>query len=298
MEDLSARARILIEALPYIRRFHNATIVIKYGGAAMIDADMKAAVLQDIVLLRYVGMRPVLVHGGGPEVSALMRRLGKEPEFVRGLRVTDAETMEIAEMVLGGRLNKDLVDGLQRAGGQAVGLSGKDNRTILARKLDTHEGQPIDLGFVGEIVQLKVDLINLLCDNGYIPVLSSVGVGEDGTSYNINADTLAGRLAAELRADKFIMLTDVRGILKDHRDETSLVSRVTAATAREMIAAGAIAGGMIPKIEGCLEASEGGVERVHIIDGRLSHALLMEIFTDSGIGTLIARDEASLNALG
>lgn len=294
MEELSTRARTLIEALPYIRRFHDAIIVIKYGGAAMIDEDLKAAVLQDIVLLRYVGMKPVLVHGGGPEVSALMRRLGKEPEFVRGLRVTDAETMEIAEMVLGGRLNKHLVDGLQRAGGRAVGLSGKDDRTILARKLETHEGQPIDLGFVGEIERLNPELILLLVNHGYIPVLSSVGVGEDGTSYNINADTLAGRLAADLYADKFVMLTDVRGICSVAKDDSTLINRVTAAQAKEMIADGTIAGGMIPKVEGCLEASDGGVDRVHIIDGRIPHALLMEILTDEGIGTLIARSEADL----
>ncbi len=294
MEELSARAQVLVEALPYIRRFHDAIIVIKYGGAAMVDEGLKSAVLQDIVLLRYVGMRPVLVHGGGPEVSALMKRLGKEPEFVQGLRVTDAETMEIAEMVLGGRLNKHLVDGLQRAGGRAVGLSGKDGRTILARKLETHGGLRVDLGFVGEITALDPSLIRLLLENGYIPVLSSVAVGEDGTSYNINADTLAGRLAAELSAAKFVMLTDVRGLLRDPKDDASLVARLTASTAREMIAAGAVGGGMIPKIEACLEASFGGVERVHIIDGRIPHSLLMEIFTDQGIGTLIARDEASL----
>lgn len=294
MEELSARAQVLVEALPYIRRFHDAIIVIKYGGAAMIDEGLKSAVLQDIVLLRYVGMRPVLVHGGGPEVSALMKRLGKEPEFVQGLRVTDAETMEIAEMVLGGRLNKHLVDGLQRAGGRAVGLSGKDSRTILARKLETHGGLRVDLGFVGEIIALDPSLIRLLLENGYIPVLSSVGVGEDGTSYNINADTLAGRLAAELAAAKFVMLTDVRGLLRDPKDDGSLVARLTASTAREMIAAGAVGGGMIPKIDACLEASFGGVERVHIIDGRIPHSLLMEIFTDQGIGTLIARDEACL----
>lgn len=294
MDKLTARARTLIEALPYIRRFHNALVVIKYGGAAMIDEDLKAAVLQDVVLLRYVGMRPVLVHGGGPEVSALMKRLGKEPEFVQGLRVTDAETMEIAEMVLGGRLNKHLVDGLQRAGGRAVGLSGKDDRTILARKLETHQGQTIDLGFVGEIKAIRPELIHLLVDSGFIPVLSSVGVDEEGISYNINADTLAGRLAAELQADKFILLTDVRGLLEDPRDEATLIGRLTAAQAREMIAAGSIAGGMIPKLEACLEACQGGVERVHIIDGRLPHALLMEVFTDDGIGTLIARDESCL----
>jgi len=294
MEELAARAQVLIEALPYIRRFHNAVVVIKYGGAAMVDDYLKAAVLQDVVLLRYVGMRPVVVHGGGPEVSALMRRLGKEPAFVKGLRVTDAETMEIAEMVLGGRTNKHLVDGLQRAGGRAVGLSGKDDQMILARKLETHDGEAVDLGFVGDIVRLKTDLIFNLLDAGYIPVLSSVGVGEDGTSYNINADTLAGRLAAELQASKFIMLTDVRGILTDPKDETTLISRITAKDATELIGQGTIGGGMIPKVQACLEATSGGVDRVHIVDGRLPHALLMEIFTDRGIGTMIARSAECL----
>ena len=287
MDELTARARTLVEALPYIRRFHNATVVIKYGGAAMVDAEMKASVLQDIVLLHYVGMRPVLVHGGGPEVSALMKRLGKQPEFVRGLRVTDAETMEIAEMVLAGRINKDLADGLQQAGGRAVGLSGKDDRTVIARKLETWEGEPIDLGFVGEIEEIRPELIRMLVESGFIPVLSSIGVGSDGTSYNINADTLAGRLAAVLGAEKFIMLTDVRGILSDPKDEESLIHRVTAGDARDMIASGAIGGGMIPKVQACLEASFGGVPGVHILAGRLPHALLMEIFTNEGIGTLI-----------
>ena len=294
MEELAARAQILIEALPYIRRFHDAVVVIKYGGAAMVDDQLKAAVLQDVVLLRYVGMRPVVVHGGGPEVSGMMRRLGKEPEFVKGLRVTDAETMEVAEMVLGGRTNKHLVDGLQRAGGRAVGLSGKDDHMVLARKLETHDGEAVDLGYVGDIVRIDTKLLNDLLDGGFIPVLCSIGVGEDGTSYNINADTLAGRLAAELQATKFIMLTDVRGILTDPSDDSTLVSRVVARQATEMIADGVIAGGMIPKVQACLEATNGGVDRVHIVDGRLPHALLMEIFTDRGIGTMIARSAECL----
>jgi len=292
MDDLGARAQVLIEALPYIRKFQDAIVVVKYGGAAMVDEDMKRSVLQDIVLLRFVGIKPVLVHGGGPEVSALMRRLGKEPEFRGGLRVTDQETMDIAEMVLGGRLNKDLVDGLQMAGGRAVGLSGKDDRTILARKMEEHEGHPIDLGFVGDIVAINPALITLLVDNGYIPVLSSVGVGEDGTSYNINADHLAGRLAAKLGADKFIMLTDVPGLLDDPKDPTTLVHRLTAAEVRQRIEDGRITGGMIPKLEGCLMASDGGVKRVHIIDGRLAHSMLMEVFTDHGVGTLVTRRPA------
>lgn len=294
MDELRGRAQILVEALPYIQRFHDAVVVVKYGGAAMVDEGLKEAVLQDLVLLRYVGMRPVLVHGGGPEVSDMMRRVGLEPKFVGGLRVTDAETMEIAEMVLGGRLNKNLVDGLQRAGGRAVGLSGKDDRTILARRLATHEGKPVDLGFVGEIVAVNPDLLLLLVSHGYIPVISSVGVDEEGTSYNLNADHLAGRLAAELDAAKFVLLTDVRGLLRDAGDPTSLVSRLTADEARELLAAGRVEGGMIPKLEGCLQAADGGVPRVHIVDGRLPHALLMEIFTDRGIGTLIARTAEDL----
>ncbi len=289
MEETALRAQILVEALPYIRAFADTTVVIKYGGAAMIDPEMKRAVLQDLVLLRYVGIKPVLVHGGGPEVSALMRRLGREPEFRGGLRVTDAETMEVAEMVLGGRVNKDLVDGLQRAGGRVVGLSGKDDRTILARKMVEHDGQPVDLGFVGEIVSINPDLIAMLVESGYIPVLSSVGVGEDGASYNINADHLAGRLAAELQAAKFIALTDVPGLLEDPSDESTLIRRLSAREVRARIADGRISGGMIPKLEGCLMASDGGVERVHILDGRLPHAMIMELFTDTGVGTLIQR---------
>ena len=240
MEETALRAQILVEALPYIRAFADTTVVIKYGGAAMIDPEMKRAVLQDLVLLRYVGIKPVLVHGGGPEVSALMCRLGREPEFRGGLRVTDAETMEVAEMVLGGRVNKDLVDGLQRAGGRAVGLSGKDDRTILARKMVEHDGQPVDLGFVGEIVSINPDLIAMLVESGYIPVLSSVGVGEDGASYNINADHLAGRLAAELQAAKFIALTDVPGLLEDPSDESTLIRRLSAREVRARIADGRI----------------------------------------------------------
>lgn len=294
MDELRGRAQVLVEALPYIQRFAGAVVVVKYGGAAMIDETLKAAVLQDLVLLRFVGLRPVLVHGGGPEVTALMRRLGKEPAFVRGLRVTDAETMEIAEMVLGGRLNKHLVDGLQRAGGRAVGLSGKDDRTILAHRLDTHDGEAIDLGFVGEIVAVRPQLIHLLVDHGFIPVLSSVGVDEHGTSYNINADHLAGRLAAELGAEKLIVLTDERGLLDDPSDESTLIGRLTADEAAAMLASGRLQGGIVPKLEGCLAAARGGVPRVHIIDGRIPHALLMEIFTDRGIGTLIARDAAAM----
>ncbi|MBI2302280.1 MAG: acetylglutamate kinase [Armatimonadetes bacterium] len=294
MDELMARAQILIEALPYIQEFHDALVVVKYGGAAMVDAELKAAALQDLVLLRYVGMRPVLVHGGGPEVSGLLKRLGKTSEFVRGLGVTVAETMEAAEMVLAGRVNKGLVNDIQRAGGRAVGLSGKDDGLVLCRRLDTYEGEPIDLGYVGEIERINPAVVDLLVHHGIIPVISSIGVGEDGTSYNINADTLAGRLAAELQARKFILMTDVPGICTDPNDPATLVSRLTAAQAREMLESGAVSGGMIPKVLGCIEAAEAGVERVHIIDGRVPHGLLIEIMTNRGVGTLIARDEAAL----
>jgi acetylglutamate kinase len=278
------RASVLIEALPYLRNFYGKTLVIKYGGNAMIDEGLKEQVMQDVTLLHYVGIRPILVHGGGPEISSLMRQMGHEPTFVGGLRVTDAATMEIVEMALTGKTNKGIVALLNKQGTRAVGLSGKDANLIVARKMESAQG---DLGFVGEITQVNVGLLNLLADNGYVPVISSVAIGEDGESYNVNADHAAGAIAAEVKAAKLIVLTDVEGLYRDFSDKGSLISEMSAHQAREMVASGAAEKGMIPKLEACVTALEGGVERAHLIDGRQSHAILIEVFTDTGIGTMI-----------
>lgn len=288
MEESLAKAKVLVEALPYIREFYGKTIVIKYGGNAMIRDDLKNKVLLDVVLMKYVGMNPVLVHGGGPAVSAMMKRVGKEPEFVNGLRVTDSETMEIAEMVLAGKMNKDIVALLNKNGGKAVGLSGKDGNLILTSKKNVPDG---DLGFVGEIEKINPEVVQVLIEKGYIPVICSVGVGSEAESYNINADHVAGELAATLRADKLIMLTDVQGIFKDFSDPDSLISTLPIKKAEKMIESGGIVGGMIPKIEACIKALEGGVAKAHIIDGRMEHSLLLEIFTVKGIGTEVVREE-------
>jgi acetylglutamate kinase len=278
------RAQVLIEALPYIRRYSGKTFVIKYGGAAMVDDELKQTVMQDIVLMHYVGLCPVLVHGGGPEITEAMRRSGKEPTFINGLRFTDEETVEIVEMVLAGKTNKGIVSLIQRHGGKAVGLSGKDGDLFVAQKMLV---KGVDLGYVGEITAVNTELLQILAREGYIPVISSVAVGPEGETLNINADHVAGRLAGELHAEKLILLTDVRGILQDVNDPTSLLSALDAATARRLIETGKVEKGMIPKVEACLMALEGRVPRTHIIDGRVPHALLTEIFTDTGVGTMI-----------
>lgn len=281
--DADTQAQVLIQALPYLREFSGKTIVIKYGGNAMIDEDLKRAVMSDLVLMRYVGVNPILVHGGGPEVSDAMRRMGKEPTFVDGLRVTDAETMEIVEMVLAGKTNKSIVSHLNRQGGHAVGLSGKDADLLVAVK-ETHHG---DIGFVGQISAVNPAIIHTLVKDGYIPVISSVAVGADGASYNLNADTAAGALAVALEAEKLILLTDVEGLYRDFSDKSSLISEMSTVDARDLLRSGAIEKGMIPKLEACVNSVEDGVPRAHIIDGRRPHALLIEVFTDSGIGTMI-----------
>ena len=280
----SERAQILVEALPYLRRWHGKTVVVKYGGAAMTDESLKHQVMQDIVLMHYVGLNPILVHGGGPEVSEAMKRMGKEPVFVRGLRVTDEETVEIVEMVLAGKTNKGIVSLIQQHGGNAVGLSGKDGCLFVAQKMETDGA---DLGFVGEVVKFNPHLLETLIAGGYIPVICSVAVGAQGETYNINADHIAGRLAAEVRAEKLVLLTDIRGILADVNDPASLLSEITADQARDLIATGKVDRGMIPKVEACLMALDGGVPRTHILDGRAPHSLLTELFTDSGVGTMI-----------
>lgn len=285
MEKAIEQAKILVQALPYIRRYSGKTIVIKYGGNAMINPELKEAVMRDIVLMRYVGMQPVLVHGGGPDISEMMKKLGKKPSFVDGLRVTDEETMEIVEMVLAGKTNKGIVSLINRQGGKAVGLSGKDGDLFVAEKMVSEAG---DLGFVGDVVEINTDLIQTLIREGYIPVISSVAVGRDGRSYNINADHAAGKLAAALVASKLIVLTDVLGIYRDFKDKSSLISQLTVKQAHGLIRSGAVDAGMIPKVEACVMARDGGVERAHIIDGTIPHALLIEVFTDKGIGTMIA----------
>ncbi len=276
-------AETLIQALPYIQQYAGKTVVVKYGGNAMLDDTLKAAVMQDIVLMHTVGIKPLLVHGGGPEISDAMQRMGKTPEFVGGLRVTDAETMEIVEMVLTGKTNKGIVSHLSRQGALAVGLSGKDGNLIVAER-ETTKG---DIGFVGRVVAVNPALIHTLTAAGYIPVISSVAIGHDGASYNVNADTVAGELAAALGASKLVMMTDVDGIYQDFADKDSLISQMTVKDARQLLTDGAAERGMIPKLEACVTALTGGVPRAHIVDGRLPHALLIEMFTDEGIGTMI-----------
>lgn len=277
------QAEVLIQALPYIKQYAGKTIVVKYGGAAMLDEALKAAVMQDIVLMRYVGINPIVVHGGGPEISEAMQRMGKEPQFVGGLRVTDAETMEIVEMVLAGKTNKGIVAHLNQQGAMAVGLSGKDGNLIVAER-ETTKG---DIGFVGRVTQINPALLHTLASAGYIPVISTVAIGAGGESYNVNADTVAGELAAALGAVRLVMMTDVEGIYQDFADKDSLIKEMTAKDARQLITDGHVDKGMIPKVDACIIAINGGVGKATIIDGRQPHSLLMELFTDAGIGTMI-----------
>ena len=286
MEALVRRAETLIEALPYIRAFQGKTLVIKYGGAAMEQADLKEQFAQDVLLLRLVGIRPVIVHGGGPQIGALMKRLGKEPRFVGGMRVTDEETMEIVEMVLVGKINKEIVGLINLHGGRAVGLSGKDGGLIRAHKRlhRTPDGQSADIGLVGEVDAVNPEPIRVLEDNGFIPVIAPVGVGSAGETYNINADLVAGDVAAALHAEKLIHLTDVQGI---NGEDGRHVSTLTKRDAERLIKAGVIDGGMLPKVESALRALGGGAQKAHIIDGRVPHAILLEVLTVEGIGTEI-----------
>jgi len=281
--SINNSAEVLIQALPYIREFAGKTIVVKYGGNAMVNDVLKSAVMQDIVLMRYVGINPILVHGGGPEISEAMSRMGKEPHFVGGLRVTDAETMEIVEMVLAGKTNKGIVSHLNQQGALAVGLSGKDANLIVAER-ETTKG---DIGFVGRVKQINPEIIHTLTASGYIPVISSVAIGSSGESYNVNADTVAGKLAGALDAVKLIMMTDVDGIYRDFADKDTLITEMTTSDARQLVLDGHVDKGMIPKVDACVDAVTHGVGRAHIIDGRLLHALLIEVFTDTGIGTMI-----------
>ncbi|NJO80281.1 MAG: acetylglutamate kinase [Cyanobacteria bacterium RM1_2_2] len=280
----ATRVRVLSEALPYIQQFAGRTIVVKYGGAAMKDAHLKETVIRDIVFLACVGLRPVVVHGGGPEINSWLDKLGIEPQFKNGLRVTDAATMDVVEMVLVGRVNKELVALINQAGGKAVGLCGKDGNLIRARP----QGD-LGIGFVGEVMATDVKLLESLVQNGYIPIVSSVAADETGQAYNINADTVAGELAAALGAEKMILMTDTAGILRDFQDPSTLIAKVDIQQARELIETGVVGGGMIPKVNCCVRSLAQGVKAAHIIDGRIPHALLLEIFTDAGIGSMIVR---------
>jgi acetylglutamate kinase len=284
--EAALKARVLAEALPYIQRFHGKTIVIKYGGNAMTDEELKSSFAHDVVLLKLVGMNPVVVHGGGPQIEQLLERLGKKAEFIQGMRVTDAETMDIVEMVLGGQVNKEVVELINQSGGKAVGLTGQDGAFIHARKmtLASRENGRVDLGQVGEIESIDPAVIEALEAGGFIPVVAPIGTGRDGTTYNINADLVAGRLAEVLRAEKLVVLTNTPGVLdKDGK----LLTGLTPKKIDELVAKGVISGGMLPKIGSALDAARTGVRSVHIIDGRVPHALLLEVLTDEGVGTLI-----------
>ena len=282
------RAQILAEALPYIRRFYGKTIVIKYGGNAMTDERLKHSFARDVVLLKLVGMNPVVVHGGGPQIDDMLKRLGKKGEFVQGMRVTDDETMDVVEMVLGGLVNKDIVNLINQHGGRAIGLTGKDGSFIRAKKMllpsNDNDSELLDIGQVGEVTSIDPQIVSLLETGEFIPVVAPIGVGEDGRSYNINADLVAGKLAEILRAEKLVLLTNTPGVLdKNGRLLTGLTPRQIDG----LFADGTLSGGMLPKIASALDAAKGGVKSVHIIDGRVEHALLLEVLTDEGVGTLI-----------
>ncbi|BAZ90514.1 acetylglutamate kinase [Raphidiopsis curvata NIES-932] len=278
----AARVKILSEALPYIQQFSGRTVVVKYGGAAMKDSNLKDKVIRDIVFLSCVGLRPILVHGGGPEINSWLDKLGIEPQFKNGLRVTDAPTMDVVEMVLVGRVNKEIVSLINQSGGMGVGLCGKDGNLITARPQGDES-----IGFVGEVSSVNIKILETLSKSGYIPVVSSVAADDSGQAYNINADTVAGEIAAALGAEKLILLTDTRGILTNYKDPSTLIPKVDIREARELINDGIVGGGMIPKVNCCVRSLAQGVKAAHIIDGRIPHALLLEIFTDVGIGTMI-----------
>lgn len=286
--NLSAleKAEILVEALPYIKAFYGRRVVIKYGGAAMTDCELKDKVMQDIVLMKFVGMHPVIVHGGGPDITAMLQRLSIESRFVNGLRVTGSETMEVVEMVLGGKVNKEIVKGINAHGGRAVGLSGKDGFLIEAGPIDASG----ELGFVGEVRHINPEILETVIENGYIPVIAPIGVDSSGQSYNINADTVAAAVAVAMKADKLVLLTDVPGVLADRDDPGSLISVIDVKDAESYRNKGVVAGGMIPKVGCCVESVRGGVGRTHIIDGRVPHSILLEIFTDQGVGTMFVNE--------
>ncbi len=289
------RAEVLAEALPYIEDFHGSYVVIKYGGHAMLDEEAKEWTVKDTILLRYIGMKPVVVHGGGPEITKAMEKMGKKARFIEGLRVTDEETLDIAKMVLVGKINTDLVSKINAFGCKAAGISGKDGKLIMARKKAPQKivsggvERKVDLGLVGEIEKINPEIIEILTSHGYIPVISPLGLSGEGKSLNLNADTVAGEMAAALKAKKLIILTDVPGVMKNLNDEKSLIRELKLAQVQKLIKKEIIRGSMIPKIKACVSALQGSVEKAHIIDGRTKHAILLELFTDEGIGTMVTK---------
>lgn len=287
MDKLIEKASILIEALPYIQKLYGKTVVIKYGGNAMINDKLKNWVMEDITLLKYIGVNPIVVHGGGPDINSVLKKLNVESQFVNGLRVTDMQTMEVAQMVLVGKTNKELVSMLNQKGGKAIGICGIDGNLIQARKhYEIVNGEKVDLGYVGEVVSINAKVLEMLAKDEYIPVVAPIGVGEDGTSYNINADTVAAEIAKAIKAEKLMFMTDVEG-LKYDKNSPEIISAISADEVLKMIDEGKIDGGMIPKVLGCIDALKNGVNRTHILDGRIPHCILLEIFTDKGIGTMI-----------
>jgi len=285
MEKYIEKAGILIEALPYIQQLHGKTVVIKYGGSAMLSEKLTEKILQDIILLKYVGMKPIVVHGGGNEINKMLDKLEIKPKFVEGLRVTDEATMDVVQMVLTGNINKNIVSDLGTMGGKGIGLCGKDANLITAKKLINESG--VDYGYVGEVTGVNVKLLDILTSDEYIPVIAPIGTDEKGNTYNINADTVAGEIATAMKAEKLIFLTDTDGIRRNPEDPDSLIHIISEDEITEMIQNGQIVGGMLPKVAGCIKALESGVKRTHILNGTIEHPILLEIFTDSGIGTMV-----------
>ena len=296
MQEKIDKATILIEALPYIRKLRGQTIVIKYGGNAMVNEELKQSVMDDITLLKYIGINPILVHGGGPDINNMLKEVNVESHFVNGLRYTDEKTMGVAQMVLIGKTNKEIVSALNLKGAKAVGICGIDGNLIEAEKLTKDsEGNDLDVGYVGKITNINTHVLEMLANDEYIPVIAPIGVGKDGQSYNINADTVAAEVAVALKASKLITLTDVRGVLKDNEDGTkSLIGQLDIPSIQECKRDGIITGGMIPKVEGCLDTVIRGVRRAHIIDGRIPHSIILEMFTKKGIGTMIVKDKSEI----
>ena len=290
------KAKILVNALPYIKKYYGQTIVIKYGGSAMVDKTARKQFIKDVVLMKYIGINPVIVHGGGPEINEMLKKVGKESKFIAGNRVTDEETVEIVEMVLSGKVNKGIVADINKYGGKAIGISGKDDNMILVRQKyieekseNNGETKKIDIGFVGEIENINTEIIKVLEKSDYIPVISSIGTDKNGQTYNINADYVAGEIAGKLNADRMIFLTDVDGILLDYHDKQTLIDEIDVYHVNKLIEKGVISGGMLPKVNTCLKAIEKGVENVIILNGKLEHSLLLELFTEEGAGTLIKK---------
>ena len=290
------KAKILVNALPYIKKYYGQTIVIKYGGSAMVDKTARKQFIKDVVLMKYIGINPVIVHGGGPEINEMLQKIGKESKFIAGNRVTDGETVEIVEMVLSGKVNKGIVADINKYGGKAIGISGKDDNMILVRQKyieekseNSEETKKIDIGFVGEIENINTEIIKVLEKSDYIPVISSIGTDKNGQTYNINADYVAGEIAGKLNADRMIFLTDVDGILLDYHDKQTLIDEIDVYHVNKLIEKGVISGGMLPKVNTCLKAIKKGVENVIILNGKLEHSLLLELFTEEGAGTLIKK---------